>query len=218
MIRGQARELLLTSARSLCARDGVGATSIRGVIDGAGTNLNAVHYHFGSREALIDAVAEDAMKLLNGARFANFDRTEKDLRPSTPKRTAVHSILDAGYGPLFLQALGPERAHTREGLLVLGQLRNDPLAAQLPVMNTHSDRFVKRIESLLKRHIACSPARLRRGMQLVNSAAWDSALRPDVLARIEDAASPKPQLRRLTREFLDFAVAGLLALTSGPTR
>lgn len=213
MIRGEVRTRLLDSAQALCARNGVGATSIRGVIGQAGANLNAVHYHFGSRAALIDAVSERAMEALNRERFARFELVEADMESLSPEE-ATRRILAAGYGPLFDQALGPQRARTREGLLVVGQLRNDPLGADLPVMQTHSARYVERIESLLQRVLGRTPARLRPGMQLVNAAAWDSALRPDMLARVENARAPKPMLRRFCRGFLDFAVAGLLTTSS----
>ena len=218
MVRGQVRERLITKARELCARDGVGAISIRGVIGGAGANLNAVHYHFGSRAALIDAVADRALDTLNRARFERFDAIERALAAAEPPTDALRRILAAGYTPLFEEALGPDRAATREGLLVVGQLRRDPLGASLPVMNTHSERFVERIESLLQRVTGRTPTRVRLGMKLVNAAAWDSALRPDVLTGIEEARNPQASLRRLVRGFLDFAVAGLLATSTRTTR
>ena len=208
-MRGQVRRRLLESARTLCARDGVGATSLRGVVRSAGTNLNSVHYHYGSREALIDAVADDALEALNRARFLAFD----ELEPGGGRgREDVSRILAAGYGPLFHQALGPERDATRPGLLVVGQLRNDPLGPELPGMNRHAERFIARIEAELRRATGLTPGRLRPRMQLVNAAAWDSALRPDVLARVEAARSPRAALARLERDFLAFSTAGLCDL------
>jgi len=209
MPRGQVRNRLLTTARALCARDGVGAVSIRGVIGEAGANLNAVHYHFGSREALLDAVAESAMQHLNDERFRRFDRLEEDGLPAS-EEAGVRAVLEAGYEPLFQQALGVGRVERREGLLVVGQLRRDPLGARLPGLADHGERFVARIESLLGRAVRAPVTRLREGMRLVNAAAWDSALRPDVLARLEGSRAPRRALRRFTNGFLDFAAAGLL--------
>ena len=54
------RELLLTVAERLFAERGVDAVSLRAVMAEAGTNVAAIHYHFGSKEALIQALAPAA--------------------------------------------------------------------------------------------------------------------------------------------------------------
>jgi AcrR family transcriptional regulator len=50
------RELLLSAALSLFAEQGVDAVSIRAVNRAAGLGPASVHYHFGTKEALLDAV------------------------------------------------------------------------------------------------------------------------------------------------------------------
>lgn len=52
------RTLLLTVAERLFAERGVDAVSLRAVMAEAGTNVAAIHYHFGSKEALIQALVE----------------------------------------------------------------------------------------------------------------------------------------------------------------
>jgi AcrR family transcriptional regulator len=47
---------LIAAAERLFADHGVGAVSLRGVMHAAGTNVAAVHYHFGSKQALLEAV------------------------------------------------------------------------------------------------------------------------------------------------------------------
>jgi len=49
-------ELLIASARTLFARGGYDGTSIRAITSAAGANLGAVTYHFGSKQALYEAV------------------------------------------------------------------------------------------------------------------------------------------------------------------
>lgn len=51
---------LVATARELFARQGFRGTTIRAIADGAGANLGAVTYHFGSKRALYHAVIEQA--------------------------------------------------------------------------------------------------------------------------------------------------------------
>ena len=49
---------ILDAAEQLFAERGYGATSLRAVIDAAGVNQAAIHYHFGGRERLFGAVVD----------------------------------------------------------------------------------------------------------------------------------------------------------------
>ena len=50
------KEKILDTAERLIGEQGYAATSLRHIIAQAGVNLAAVHYHFGSKEDLLDAV------------------------------------------------------------------------------------------------------------------------------------------------------------------
>ena len=52
------RERLLDVAEELFAEKGIAATSLRTLTTAAETNLAAVHYHFGSKNGLVDAVLD----------------------------------------------------------------------------------------------------------------------------------------------------------------
>ena len=70
------RNRILDSAESLFAQKGISGTSLRAITKDAQVNLAAVHYHFGSKEALLDAVLarrsrpvnQERMKLLSAMR------------------------------------------------------------------------------------------------------------------------------------------------------
>jgi AcrR family transcriptional regulator len=55
---GSTRDSLLVAASGLFAERGYDGTSVRAIAQRAHANLGAVTYHFGSKEALYDAVAE----------------------------------------------------------------------------------------------------------------------------------------------------------------
>lgn len=204
-MRGRARQTLLENATTLFARHGIGAVSLRRVIDASGTNLNSIHYHFGSREGLVEAVVADAYDALNRERFERFDR----LSESAPSlEEGLREVIEAAYAPLFEQALSGKESD-RNGLLVIGQLRLDPSEAARRVLHRHGEDFSTRVESLLRSRISARPQALREGMQLVSAAGWDTALRPDTLEYVREA---KGRVARLIRRFVSFSTSGLIDL------
>jgi AcrR family transcriptional regulator len=64
------RERILLAAEQLFAERGISSTSMRALTNTAGVNLAAAHYHFGSKEALLDAVIEFRAAPVNRARIA----------------------------------------------------------------------------------------------------------------------------------------------------
>ena len=52
------KEQILDVAERMFAESGVHGVSLRAIIAEAGVNLAAVHYHFGSKDALVEAVFE----------------------------------------------------------------------------------------------------------------------------------------------------------------
>ncbi len=61
---------LLTAAERLFAERGVGAVSLRTVMQTARTNVASVHYHFGSKERLLEAVLHSRLDQVTGERDA----------------------------------------------------------------------------------------------------------------------------------------------------
>ncbi|MGI5328779.1 TetR/AcrR family transcriptional regulator [Actinomadura nitritigenes] len=55
-------ERLIVTAERMFADRGVGAVSLRAVMQEAGTNVAAVHYHFGSKQALLDAIVRSRVE------------------------------------------------------------------------------------------------------------------------------------------------------------
>jgi AcrR family transcriptional regulator len=87
MATSETRERILDAAERLFASQGFAATSLRTVITDAGVNLAAIHYHFGSKEALIRAVFARRLEPLNAERLRRLD------------------LLEAGGGPVSMEDL-----------------------------------------------------------------------------------------------------------------
>jgi AcrR family transcriptional regulator len=61
---------LLDAAEAEFADTGIETASLRGIMRDAGTDPGAVHYHFGSRQALVKAVLDRILVPLNARRLA----------------------------------------------------------------------------------------------------------------------------------------------------
>jgi AcrR family transcriptional regulator len=87
---------ILDTAERLFAEQGYAATSLRHIIAEAGVNLAAIHYHFGSKEDLLDQLVMRKAGPVNEERLALLDRFEKEAAPAMPR---LEQILQA-----FLEA------------------------------------------------------------------------------------------------------------------
>jgi len=88
----QTRERILDSAERLFADHGFEGASIRAIVDSAKVNLAAVHYHFRSKEALLEAVLTRRISVVNDARLQQLDEAEAQAAPNAP---SVEQILRA---------------------------------------------------------------------------------------------------------------------------
>jgi AcrR family transcriptional regulator len=91
--RRDTRTRILDAAEELFARRGISGTTLRAVTRGADANLAAVHYHFGSKEGLLDAVIERRARPLNAERLGALAALEHRAPPD------VEAILTAFWLP-----------------------------------------------------------------------------------------------------------------------
>ncbi len=94
MASSDTRERLLDVAEELFAAQGISGTSLRALTRAADVNLAAVHYHFGSKEGLLDAVVERRAVPLNRERIAALEALEGGSSPAS-----VEEVLWAMFAP-----------------------------------------------------------------------------------------------------------------------
>ncbi|ARR54970.1 TetR family transcriptional regulator [Rhizorhabdus wittichii DC-6] len=122
---GGSRLSLILAAERLFADFGLESVSLRQVHEAAGhRNASAVHYHFGSRDGLVEAVFEHRMSLINRRRLAIMERLEGEHR-----LTEARALVGAWVHP-FAEELRP-RAEGNYSLRFLERLlRDEPLFIQ----------------------------------------------------------------------------------------
>src|SRR5260221_11526531 len=74
----ETRTRILDAAEELFMQHGFEGTSMRLLTAKASANLAAVNYHFGSKDALIEAVFRRRLDPMNTSRIAELDRMEKE--------------------------------------------------------------------------------------------------------------------------------------------
>ncbi|MFA5885240.1 MAG: TetR/AcrR family transcriptional regulator [Acidimicrobiia bacterium] len=103
-------ERLLDAAERLFAERGVDAVSVRAVNAAAGANVAAVHYHFGSKDALVEAVLRRRMDALGERRRAMLAALPADRPPAV---RAVMEVLVLPLAELSADPDSPGRAYVR---------------------------------------------------------------------------------------------------------
>ena len=109
------RSRILDAAESLLVQHGFGGTTLRMITTAARANLAAVNYHFGSKEALIEAVFRRRLTWLNEQRIAALDALEAVAggAPLKPRQivesffgVAIRMAADRSGGRTFMRLLG----------------------------------------------------------------------------------------------------------------
>src|SRR5256885_9532365 len=117
----ETRTRILDAAEELFMQHGFEATSMRLLTGKAGVNLAAVNYHFGSKDALIEALFRRRLDPMNGARIAELDRLETE---SAGRALAAEAIIRAFVGPSL--RLMEDKSGGRNFIRLLGRTYTEP--------------------------------------------------------------------------------------------
>jgi AcrR family transcriptional regulator len=116
----ETKQKILDAAESLIAEQGYAATSLRHIIAQAGVNLASIHYHFGSKEELLDELIAGKVAPINRERLERLKRARAEASPAPPAAEAVLRAFmlpmaeAASRDPQFVKVMGRIVA---EGLL-----------------------------------------------------------------------------------------------------
>jgi AcrR family transcriptional regulator len=119
MLPSDTSQKILDSAERLIARQGIAATSLRQIIADAGVNLASVHYHFGSKEEMLDALVVRKAGPVNEERLALLTRFQAE---AAPHPAPVEKVLEAFLAPPFL-----ERERSPLFVKVMGRMYSEGL-------------------------------------------------------------------------------------------
>ncbi len=148
------KQRILDVAEQQFADYGFAGTSLRRIIAAAGVNLAAVHYHFHSKEALLEAVLMRRVVPLNQERLALLDEVES----KAPKKAgaALEDVLAAFIGPPMRLILNP----TGEGKVfgkLIGRLHSETGGFFTEIAKRHFGPTSERFRAALKQALPGVP-------------------------------------------------------------
>ena len=207
---------ILDAAEQLFMEHGFEATSLRSLTAAAGVNLAAVHYHFGSKEELFQAVLTRRLDPMNVERIKLLERIELESAGRAP---SCEKILFA----MLIPALKLARDEKRGGknfLRLVGRAYADPapfirhfLSAQYAEMiGRYKEAFLRALPHLSRQELTW---RLHFVMGALSyTLAGTDALKLFAQVTQTDRENDELLLRRLA----PFLVAGLKAPALAQTR
>lgn len=143
----ETRNKILNVAERLFAEQGYAATSLRHIIAEAGVNLAAIHYHFGSKEELLDELVARLAGPVNAERIARLERLESEARGAP---LAIEPILEA----FLMPAAEMASTHPESGRM-MGRLHAEGLMPTL--VGRHFMPTGKRFVEALRRALPDLP-------------------------------------------------------------
>ncbi len=137
----ETKDRILDAAETLLIERSYSGTSLRAVTRAAGVNLGAVHYHFGSKEGLLQAAVQRAVAPINQERLKRLDQLEARVEGGGPD---VEEILRAFLAPVLADgALGNPRLGAR--------LYGEPEALVKPILKQVYGEVVRRFKDAMAR-------------------------------------------------------------------
>lgn len=190
---------ILDTAERIFADQGFDGTSLRQIIGKAGVNLAAVHYHFKSKDALLEAIVQRRAEPVNRERIAMLDRFEAAGRTAT-----VEQIMEAFLLPVFTSDFELSTFGRLMGRL---HAEGHHLAR---IAEKYFGEIVARFSAALRRALPdVPPAEIYWRMHFVIGAMAHTLRGAEELKVLGARAPKKPTPKDTARRLIAFASAGL---------
>jgi AcrR family transcriptional regulator len=149
----ETRTRILDAAEELFMQHGFEGTSMRLLTTRAAVNLAAVNYHFGSKDALIEAVFRRRLDPMNAARLGALEKAESEAagRPLAPE-----AIIRAFVGE-SLRMVEDAKGGGRNFIRLLGRTYTEPAKAIRALIGQMYAPTMERYKAALERALPQMP-------------------------------------------------------------
>ena len=147
----ETRTRILDAAEELFMQHGFEGASMRQLTTKAGVNLAAVNYHFGSKDALIEAVFRRRLDPMNAARSAALEALE-----ATGRTLAPEAIIRAFVGE-SLRMIEDNRNGGRNFIRLLGRTYTEPAKSIRALIGQMYAPTIERYKTALERALPQMP-------------------------------------------------------------
>jgi AcrR family transcriptional regulator len=197
---------ILDAAQKLMAEHGTNGVSLRAILNEAGANPAALHYHFGSRESLIEAILAR-----HGRRNSERRRTIIEKMLARETTAEIHDVVDALVDPI-LQMLVEEGESGRRFVQFLARLQSDRTGIHLEL---EAQNFADIHKGIRQMYAEACPHVPKKIESLRITMAIDSMLQSlanaDVMSNDWTEEHPGKGLIEFANSLKDFLAGGLSA-------
>lgn len=145
---------ILDVAEKLFAEVGIHATSIRQIVKEAGVNVASLHYHFGSKEAVIHEIITRRLRPINEQKAKRLEELEKKSKGKPPE---LEDVLRAFIEP-HIQMQKMDAARVKILMKLMVQIEDDAhrlKVMQDPVLMNTFNRYLSTLHTVLP-HLSLS--------------------------------------------------------------
>jgi AcrR family transcriptional regulator len=199
------KDRILDAAEALFADHGFDGTSLRAVTGAADVNLAAVHYHFGSKTGLFEAVIRRRVDGVNAERLRRLDEALARANPAP-----VAAILAAFLAPVVGHVAQPGAGFDRFQRLI-GRIVGTPgpeHAKLRPVFQGIADRFLGALHDAAP-HL--TPADLHWRFQFLLGSMCHAIIDPGRIAALSGGLCSSDDPEETLRQLVAYAAAGFAA-------
>ena len=206
------RSRILDAAEQLFVQRGFARTSLRAITAKAKVNLASVNYHFGSKEALIEAVFARRLELLNRKRLVNLAALEKE---AGTRPLQLEAVLEAFIRPSPRLEHEPESGG-QQFLKLLGHAYAEPSRHLSVFLRRHHHKTLIRFQGALQQCLShLSTDELQWRIHFMLGAAGYALAGQSALHLITSTAEDGPdEVSRIIQRLVAFIAAGFRAPAS----
>jgi len=203
------KQRILSAAEHHFARDGYHATSLRSITATAKANLAAVNYHFGSKEALLEAVIERRLSPLNEIRLGQLEALLNQAE-ELGEVPACRDILRTFIEPtLHLRQQGSD---TEDFVTLIGRILAEPRGIAMSIFMHHMGPLMERLFQALSLSLPELPRETLFWRLHFAMGSLSHIMRcHERHAMVSEEISVDLPVDALVELFLDFATAGMEA-------
>jgi len=212
--RADTKRNLVLSALRLFAAEGVDAVSMRTINSVAGAkNASAVHYHFGNKLGIIEAVIDFIKEELDSHRLPALEALEQRAAAGDPPD--ARETMWAAFRPYVLLSTTPD--YGRPAVRFLAKLHTDMSPEIQTLLNRDPHDVAQRFDALLADALPQLPSDIRRARYLfawtlmVHGIAGTGKWERTAFGNLKAATSSEALMR-----FFDYLVGGLTAPVTHP--
>ena len=200
------QERLLDAAEHLFATEGIAETSLRAITAEADANIASVNYHFGSKEALFQAVIARRLGPINDERLGLLAAAEADAGEAPP---TLEAVTEAFVRPII--RLRHDSSHGEHFMRLMGRVHTEPGEWTLRALEEFRESF-QRFAEVFARILPelSEEERLWRMFFLIGVTAHTAAA-DFKLQHLAGDRCPPTDIETTSRRLVSFAVAGFRA-------